>query len=205
MEKVMGSFNGSLSKVFLHVSGGLFITGITSYITAMVNFASNIGIVGYIILFLMMLILGLFVCSNNKVVSGISYYVFSLVGGILISSIHIIECTGTPIITALVITSVLFVAMIVLGLLSNRNFGTYFLISLIGIIVVSLASIFLMKSLLISALVSAVFVIVFLGLTMFDAHRLVSIVNTEHNEFFGALLLHLDFLCILLAITVIIE
>ncbi len=197
-------FNAFLSKVFLNMFLGLLLTAISVYMTLSTGLWTKIGTFGAIgfgiLSFVLVILTG--VLRNNGVLAGITFYLFSALEGMLLAPIFYIY-TGSSIITAFASASILFGIMAILALTKKvdfRRFGTYLFVGLIGIIIASLLNMFLLHSAGFGMVISAITVIVFLGLTAYDIQKLEEMAYTDGNAFFGALALYLDLINLFLAL-----
>ena len=97
----------------------------------------------------------------------------------------------------------MFLSMVIYGYATERdltNFGSFLFMGLIGLIIASIVNIF-MKSVVASLVISAIGVVVFTGLTAFDAQVIKSYYLesdsseiSEKKAVLGALNLYLDFI-----------
>ena len=118
------------------------------------------------------------------------------------SSVIFLVYTGASIVSAFVITSGMFGAMAVFGTVTKKSLagvGQFMFMGLIGLVIASIVNIFLLNDML-SFVISVVGVIVFTGLTAWDAQRLkemaVSLPDGRVGSYavVGALSLYLDFI-----------
>ena len=118
------------------------------------------------------------------------------------SSVVFLIYTGSSIVSAFVITSGMFGAMAVFGTFTKKSLagvGQFMFMGLIGLIIASIINIFLFNDVL-SFVISIVGVIVFTGLTAYDAQRLkemaVALPDGRVGSYavVGALSLYLDFI-----------
>ena len=133
--------------------------------------------------------------------AAIMFLVYAATVGIT-SSVVLLIYTGASIVSAFVITSGMFGAMAVFGTLTKKNLagvGQFMFMGLIGLIIASVVNIFLFNDVL-SFVISIVGVIVFTGLTAYDAQRLkemaVALPEGKVGSYavVGALSLYLDFI-----------
>lgn len=129
------------------------------------------------------------------------FLLYSALVGVTSSVIFLIY-TGSSIVSAFVITAGMFGAMAVFGTLTKRSLagvGQFMFMGLIGLIIASIVNIFLLNSMM-SFVISVVGVIVFTGLTAYDAQRLkemaVALPEGKVGSYAvrGALSLYLDFI-----------
>lgn len=129
------------------------------------------------------------------------FLLYSALVGVTTSVIFLIY-TGSSIVSAFVITAGMFGAMAAFGTFTRRSLvgvGQFMFMGLIGLIIASIINIFLVNSMM-SFVISVVGVIVFTGLTAYDAQRLkemaVALPEGKLGSYavVGALSLYLDFI-----------
>ena len=107
--------------------------------------------------------------------------------------------TGFSVFTAFLGASVLFGTMSVYGYFTKRSldsFGKYLMIGLIAIIIASVVNIFIGSSMA-SMVISAIAIVLFLGLTAYDTQRIreeLGYDSDHRSEVLGALSLYLNFI-----------
>lgn len=129
------------------------------------------------------------------------FLLYSAMVGVTSSVIFLIY-TGASIVSAFVIASGMFGAMAVFGTFTKKSLagvGQFMFMGLIGLVIASIVNIFFLSNML-SFVISVVGVIVFTGLTAWDAQRLkemaVALPEGRVGSFavVGALSLYLDFI-----------
>jgi uncharacterized protein len=129
------------------------------------------------------------------------FILYSAMVGIT-SSVIFLVYTGASIVSAFMITATMFGALALFGTLTKRSLagvGQFMFMGLIGLIIASVVNIFLLNSAL-DFVISVVGVIVFTGLTAWDAQRLkqmaVALPDGRVGSYavVGALSLYLDFI-----------
>ena len=137
----------------------------------------------------------------SPVTAAVLFLLYSAMVGVTSSIIFLIY-TGASIVSAFVIAGGMFGAMAVFGSLTKRSLagvGQFMFMGLIGLIIASVVSIFWMNDVLMFV-ISVVGVLVFTGLTAWDAQRLkqmaVSLPDGRVGSYavVGALSLYLDFI-----------
>ncbi|NMA44558.1 MAG: Bax inhibitor-1/YccA family protein [Candidatus Diapherotrites archaeon] len=204
------NYNSFFSKVFLWMFVGLLITFGTAYFLS--TFALNCFIQlisNPIALILIVLIqLGLvFVISLlfNKLPTpllGFLFILYSFFTGITFSAIFLVFELGS-IIFIFGLTAFLFALLAIIGFTTKTDLtklGVILFVALVGIIISSIINIFLQNSVL-DMIISAIAIIVFLGLVAFDIQKLKKMCESDYNEesknkiaIRGALSLYLDFI-----------
>jgi uncharacterized protein len=124
---------------------------------------------------------------------------FAALMGLSMSTIFI-TYTATSIATAFMGAAILFGTMSIYGYFTKKSlesWGSFLLVGLIAVIITSIVNIFIGSSVL-TQVVSAVAIIVFLGLTAYDTQRIrqeLSVYEPDNKaEILGALSLYLNFI-----------
>jgi FtsH-binding integral membrane protein len=125
--------------------------------------------------------------------------------GLSFSTIFAVYNMGS-IFTAFMGAAVLFGVMSFYGYFTKRNLdsiGQYMFVGLIAIIIASLINLFI-GSTVMQMVISAIAIVVFLGLTAYDTQRIRQMVSvggdTGREEVWGALSLYLDFINLFLSL-----
>lgn len=197
-----------LSKVYGWMFLGLLVTAGTAMAVASSPVLIETLILNRILFWILLLApIGLvFYLSArvDKIAPGTAaglFLLYSALVGITTSVIFLVY-TATSIVSAFVITSGMFGAMAVFGTFTKRSLagvGQFMFMGLIGLIIASIVNIFLWNSML-DFVICVVGVIVFTGLTAWDAQRLkemaVSLPDGRVGSYavVGALSLYLDFI-----------
>jgi len=133
--------------------------------------------------------------------AAILFLIYSALVGVT-SSVVLLIYTGASIVSAFAITSGMFGSMAVFGTFTKKSLagvGQFMFMGLIGLIIAMVVNIFLMNDVM-SFVISVIGVIVFTGLTAYDAQRLkqmaVSLPDGRVGSYavVGALSLYLDFI-----------
>lgn len=129
-------------------------------------------------------------------------WVFSTLMGLSFSAIFVVY-TGASIFMAFMSAAILFGCMTFYGYFTKRSLesvGQFLIIGLIAICIASIVNIFVGSSVM-TTVISALAIIIFLGLTAYDTQRIREMVSYENNgnaEVAGALTLYLNFINIFL-------
>jgi FtsH-binding integral membrane protein len=129
---------------------------------------------------------------------------FAALMGLSFATIFVVYNMGS-IVTAFMGAAVLFGTMSFYGYFTKRNLdsvGQFMFIGLIAIIIASVINIFI-GSTVFQMVISALAIIIFLGLTAYDTQRIRQMVSVDNNgkaEVMGALSLYLDFINIFLSL-----
>ncbi|CAK8723755.1 MAG: hypothetical protein CDV28_10958 [Candidatus Electronema aureum] len=199
-----------LAKVFNWMAIGLGMTGLVAYMAA--SFGLTQSIVStplYIVLILAELGLVFYLSARiDKIQPATAtglFFGYAFLNGLTLSVIFL-KYTGTSIVGTFLITSAMFGAMSVYGLVTKRDLsglGSFMFMGLIGILIASIVNIFLVSSVLHWA-ISLIGVIVFVGLTAYDVQK-IKMMGDEgimgqgegairKGAIIGALALYLDFI-----------
>ena len=145
--------------------------------------------------------------QNSFSVSGLKLFLhaFAALMGLSFATIFAVYNMGS-IFTAFMGAAVLFGVMSFYGYFTKRNLdsiGQYMFVGLIAIIIASLINLFIGSTVL-QMTISAIAVVVFLGLTAYDTQRIRQMVSvggdTGREEVWGALSLYLDFINLFLSL-----
>ena len=197
-----------LSKVYGWMFLGLLITAGTALVVSSSQTLIETFIANRILFWILVLgQLGLVFYLSARVeriapvtAAGLFMLYSAMVG--ITSSVIFLVYTSASIVSAFMIAGTMFGAMAVFGTLTKRSLagvGQFMFMGLIGLIVASIVNIFWLNSML-SFVISVVGVIVFTGLTAWDAQRLkemaVSLPDGRVGSYavVGALSLYLDFI-----------
>jgi hypothetical protein len=197
-----------LRSVYAWMFVGLGITAVTAFVVAgtpiiMDTIASNPSLIWVFFIAQIGLVLFLSVKVNSlapTTAAGL-FIVYSVLTGVT-SSIILLVYTGTSIVATFIITAGMFGAMAVFGTVTKRSLagvGQFFFMGLIGLILASIVGIFVQSAAL-QFVISVVGVLVFTGLTAWDAQRLKEMATSLPADrvgsyaILGALSLYLDFI-----------
>jgi FtsH-binding integral membrane protein len=145
--------------------------------------------------------------QNSFTVGGLRLFLhgFAALMGLSFSTIFAVYNMGS-IFTAFMGAAVLFGVMSFYGYFTKRNLdsiGQYMFVGLIAIIIASLINLFI-GSTVMQMVISAIAIVVFLGLTAYDTQRIRQMVSvggdTGREEVWGALSLYLDFINLFLSL-----
>jgi FtsH-binding integral membrane protein len=130
---------------------------------------------------------------------------FAALMGLSFATIFVVYNMGS-IVSAFMAAAVLFAVMSFYGYFTKKNLdsiGQFMFIGLIAIIIASVINIFIGSSVM-QMVISAIAVVVFLGLTAYDTQKIREIVSvsgdTGKEEVMGALSLYLDFINLFLSL-----
>jgi FtsH-binding integral membrane protein len=123
---------------------------------------------------------------------------FAALMGMSFATIFVVFNIGS-IVGAFMAAALLFATMSLYGYFTKKNLdsvGQFMFVGLIAIIIATVINIFIGSSA-IQMVISALAIIIFLGLTAYDTQKIRELVSVDHNgntEVIGALTLYLDFI-----------
>lgn len=198
-------------NVYSWMAMALVVTGLTAFFVAnsetLLQAIYGNRILFYIILFAPLgLVWYLSARINTLSLSKatIMFIIYSVLNGLTFSFIFIVY-TSSSIASTFFVTAGTFAAMALIGTFTKRDlssWGNIFLMALIGIIIASVVNFFL-KSEMLYWIVTYAGVLIFVGLTAYDAQKIKRMINEYGNEvnestqkmaLLGALSLYLDFI-----------
>ena len=207
--------NKFLARVYGWMTAALALSGFTAYYTAnnpvliKIIFGSGYG---FFILALaeiaIVWILSRTIRRISVTCAVFAFITYSVLNGLTLSSIFFYY-TGAVIARVFFISAALFAVMTIYGITTKSNIrsaGRYLMMALIGIIIASLVNIF-MRSSMLDWIISIITVVVFSGLTAYDANKMMMAADrADGNDMFkkaaiiGALELYIDFINIFLSL-----
>lgn len=199
-----------VAKSFLFMLAALLITAVaaltTSPATALYLLSGN----GFFILLFaelgIVMVSNWAVAKNNAILAGILFAAYSYLTGVTFSVLFLVY-TGTSIAVVFLATAAMFGIMAVIGLVTKKDMtsmGNLLLMALIGVLIVSFINMFWLKSGGADLVICIVGVLIFVGLTAYDAQRIkrLAAVSNDSNvltlALMGAFELYLDFINIFL-------
>ena len=197
--------NKLMGKTFLWMCIGLLVTFATGLIVtnSEVMFENIYSGSWYLILAIVEIVLVIFLSAKvmkmKPTTAKCVFLLYSVVSGLTFSSIFI--CYNlTSILFIFLVTAVVFAVLALIGYTTKvdlTKLGTYFVIGLFAIIIVSIINIFIGNTI-VDLIVSIVCVVLFLGVTMYDVQKIKMLSSSglpeENLAIYGALDLYLDFI-----------
>ena len=197
--------NEAMGRVYGHMSLAVVTSMIVSYFVGttpeLLAFFFT-GILKWIVIFApLVAILGLTFAQEKLDRTGLQVFlqVFAALMGLSFATIFAVYTIGS-IFTAFMGAGVLFGTMSVYGYFTKKDLssmGQMMFVGLIAIVIASVINIFI-GSTVMQMVISAIAIIVFLGLTAYDTQRIRELVSldteTGREEVMGALTLYLDFI-----------
>ena len=203
--------NTAMGRVYGHMSLAVLISMIVSYFVGtnpvLLAFFFT-GFIKWVVIFApLAAIFGITVALNSnppKHIAQLMLYGFAALMGLSFATIFAVYQMGS-IFTAFMGAAVLFGTMSFYGYFTKKSLdslGSFLFVGLIAVVIASIINIFLASSLF-SMVISAIAIIVFLGLTAYDTQKIREMVTYNDNgiaEISGALTLYLDFINIFLSL-----
>ncbi len=196
--------NSAMGRVYGHMSLAVLTSMIVSFLvgtnTALLTFFFT-GAMKWLVIFAPLLAILAFAFAAEKFSkSGLQVFLhsFAALMGLSFATIFAVYNMGS-IVSAFMGGAVLFGVMSGYGYFTKTNLdsvGKFMFVGLIAIIIASIINIFLGSSV-VTMVISALAIIIFLGLTAYDTQKIremVSIDNTGREEVIGALTLYMDFI-----------
>jgi FtsH-binding integral membrane protein len=204
MYRSASEINSAMGRVYGHMSLAVITSMIVSYFVGsspeLLAFFFT-GVLKWIVIFApLVAILAFTFASERLSKSGLQLFLhgFAALMGLSFATIFAIYTMGS-IVSAFMGAGVLFGVMSGYGYFTKKDLsgvGQFMIIGLIAIIIASIINIFI-GSTVMQMVISALAIIIFLGLTAYDTQRireLVSYDNTGREEVIGALTLYMDFI-----------
>ena len=203
--------NSAMSRVYGHMALAVMTSMIVSFLVgnnaALMAFFFT-GAVKWLVIFApLAAILAVSFAGENLSKQGLQLFLHAFAGlmGLSFATIFVVYNMGS-IVSAFMAAAVLFVVMSGYGYFTKKNLnslGQYLFVGLIAVIIASIINIFI-GSTVFQMVISAIAVIVFLGLTAYDTQKIREIVSvgadTGREEVWGALTLYLDFINLFLSL-----
>lgn len=203
--------NSAMLRVYNNMSVAVIISMLTSWLVStspeLMQFFFT-GVMKWIIIFapLAAILIFSFAASNfNKEQLKVFLWAFSGLMGLSFATIFVIYTLGS-IVSAFMGAAILFATMSFYGYFTKRSlesFGQFLFVGLIAIVIASVVNIFIGSSVM-ATVISALAILIFLGLTAYDTQRIRELVSTDEGdgreEVLGALTLYLNFINIFISL-----
>ena len=197
--------NSAMGRVYGHMSMAVLVSMIVSYFVGsspeLLQFFFT-GAMKWIVIFSPLVVILAFAFAAqhfNKGQLQLFLYAFASLMGLSFATIFAVFTMGS-IVSAFMSAAVLFAVMSGYGYFTKQSLdsmGKFMFVGLIAIIIASIINIFI-GSTVMQMVISAIAVIVFLGLTAYDTQRIREMVavdgDTGREEVMGALTLYMDFI-----------
>lgn len=199
-----------MRKVYVWMTLALAVSGLVAYYVAgnesiMYTIFTNRALFWFLIIAELGLVIGLTAAINKLSfpVAAIMFMVYSIINGVLLSSVFVVYEIGS-IATTFFVTAGTFAAMAVVGTITKTDLsklGSILIMALVGVIIATIVNLFLHNSTM-DLIISAIGVLIFTGLTAYDAQKIKLMAEsadavdntTQKLAVLGALSLYLDFI-----------
>jgi len=197
--------NSAMGRVYGHMSLAVLVSMLVSYFVGtspeLLQFFFT-GVLKWIVIFapLAAIFAVSYVLGNNptKEVAQLCLHGFAALMGLSFAMIFAVFTMGS-IVSAFMGAAILFAVMSGYGYFTKRSLdsmGKFMFVGLIAIVIASIVNIFI-GSTVMQMVISALAIIIFLGLTAYDTQRIREMVSVDTNpavEVSGALTLYMDFI-----------
>jgi FtsH-binding integral membrane protein len=197
--------NSAMGRVYGHMSMAVLVSMIVSYFVGttpeLLQFFFT-GITKWIVIFapLLAILAFAFAAENfNKSQLKLFLYAFASLMGLSFATIFAVYTMGS-IVSAFMGAAILFAVMSGYGYFTRQSLdsmGKFMIVGLIAIVIASVVNIFIGSTVL-QMVISALAIIIFLGLTAYDTQKIREAVSvdgdTGREEVIGALTLYMDFI-----------
>lgn len=205
-----GQINSAMARVYGHMGLAVITSMIVSFLVgnsaALMAFFFT-GAMKWVVIFApLVAILAVSFAMENMSKGALTLFLhgFAALMGLSFATIFVVYNLGS-IVSAFMSAAILFGVMSFYGYFTKKSLdsiGQYLFVGLIAIIIASIVNIFI-GSTVFQMVISAIAVIVFLGLTAYDTQKIremVSVDNDGKAEIMGALSLYLDFINLFLSL-----
>lgn len=202
--------NAAMGRVYGHMGLALLTSMVVSMLissnAALMTFFFT-GAMKWVVIFAPLIaVMGLSFAFDkfNKSTLQILLHGFAALMGLSFATIFVVYTLGS-IVSAFMGAAILFGVMSFYGYFTKRDltsFGSFLFVGLIAIVIASIVNIFI-GSTVMQMVISALAIIIFLGLTAYDTQQIremVSVDNDGKMEIMGALSLYLNFINIFLSL-----
>jgi FtsH-binding integral membrane protein len=200
-----GEINSAMGRVYGHMSLAVVVSMLVSYFVGttpeLLQFFFT-GVLKWIVIFApLVAVFGVsYVLSNNptKEVAQLCLHGFAALMGLSFATIFAVFTMGS-IVSAFMGAAILFGVMSFYGYFTKRSLdsmGKFMFVGLIAIVIASIVNIFI-GSTVMQMVISALAIIIFLGLTAYDTQQIREMVSVDSSpaaEVSGALTLYMDFI-----------
>ena len=204
------AINSAMGRVYANMALAVFTSMVVSFLVGtnatLLTFFFT-GAMKWVVIFApLVAILGVSFAAENMSKSALQIFLhgFAVLMGLSFATIFAVYNMGS-IVSAFMAGAVLFAVLSFYGYFTKKDLtsmGSLMFVGLIAIVIASIINIFL-ASTVFQMVISAIAVIVFLGLTAYDTQKIREIVTYDNDgkaEVFGALTLYLDFINLFLSL-----
>jgi FtsH-binding integral membrane protein len=203
--RTASEINSAMGRVYGHMSLAVIVSMLVSYFVGtspeLLQFFFT-GVMKWIVIFApLVAIFGVSILLNASPTKGMAQlclHGFAALMGLSVATIFAVYNMGS-IVSAFMGAAVLFGTMSVYGYFTKRSLdgmGEFLFVGLIAICIASIVNIFIGNTVM-QTVISALAIIIFLGLTAYDTQKIREEVSYDNNgiaEIRGALTLYLDFI-----------
>jgi FtsH-binding integral membrane protein len=199
-EQINSAMLNVYNNMFLAVVNSMIVSALIASSPALMQFLFT-GAMKWIVMFaplLMIFALGYGMEKMTRSQAQLALHGFAALMGLSFASIFVVFSIGS-IVGAFMAAAVLFATMSLYGYFTRQSLdslGQWMFVGLIAIIIASVINIFVGSSVA-QMVISALAIVIFLGLTAYDTQKIRELVSVNHNgntEVVGALTLYLDFI-----------
>jgi FtsH-binding integral membrane protein len=197
--------NSAMGRVYAHMSMAVIISMMVSWFVGttpeLLQFFFT-GLTKWLVIFAPLLAILAFAFAQqnfNRSQLQLFLYAFAALMGLSFSTIFAVFTMGS-IVSAFMGAAILFIVMSAYGYFTKRSLdslGKFMFVGLIAIVIASVVNIFI-GSTVMQMVISALAIIIFLGLTAYDTQQIRELVSvdgdTGREEVIGALTLYMDFI-----------
>jgi uncharacterized protein len=199
-EQINSAMLNVYNNMFLAVVNSMIVSMLVSSSPALMQFLFT-GAMKWLVMFaplLMIFVLSYGMEKMTRSQSQLALHAFAALMGMSFATIFVIFSIGS-IVGAFMAAAVLFATMSLYGYFTRQSLdslGQWMFVGLIAIIIATVINIFVGSSVA-QMVISALAIVIFLGLTAYDTQKIREMVSVDHNgntEVVGALTLYLDFI-----------
>jgi FtsH-binding integral membrane protein len=191
---------GVYNNMFLAVANSMIVSLLVASSPGLMQFLFT-GAMKWIVIFaplLMIFALGYGMQKMSRSQAHLALHGFAALMGVSFATIFVVFNIGS-IVGAFMAAAVLFATMSMYGYFTKQSLdsiGQFMFVGLIAIVIASVINIFVGSSVA-QMVISALAIVIFLGLTAYDTQKIRELLSVDHNgntEVVGALTLYLDFI-----------
>jgi FtsH-binding integral membrane protein len=188
------------NNMFLAVVNSMIVSALVASSPALMQFLFT-GAMKWIVIFsplVAILFLTYSMKNMTRSQAQVALHGFAALMGVSFATIFVVFNIGS-IVGAFMAAAVLFATMSMYGYFTKQSLdsvGKWMFVGLIAIVIASIINIFIGSSVA-QMVISALAIVIFLGLTAYDTQRIRELLSVDHNgntEVVGALTLYLDFI-----------
>jgi FtsH-binding integral membrane protein len=199
-EQINSAMLGVYNNMFLAVANSMIVSLLIASSPSLMQFLFT-GAMKWIVMFAPLVAILALTFGMQKMTRSqaqLALHGFAALMGMSFATIFVVFNIGS-IVGAFMAAAVLFATMSMYGYFTKKNLdsiGQFMFVGLIAIVIASIINIFVGSSVA-QMVISALAIVIFLGLTAYDTQKIREMVSVDHNgntEIIGALTLYLDFI-----------